>query len=45
VVFLIAGISLIDAVLLAATGRTGLALAAVAAAALTLGLQSLVRGT
>ena len=41
VTFLIAGISLIDAVLLAAMGRPWLALAAVAAAALTLGLQSL----
>jgi 4-hydroxybenzoate polyprenyltransferase len=45
VIFLIAGISLIDAVLLAAVGRPGLALAAVAGAILTLGLQSLVRGT
>jgi 4-hydroxybenzoate polyprenyltransferase len=45
VTFLIAGIALIDAILLAAAGRPGLALAAVAGAILTLGLQSLVRGT
>jgi 4-hydroxybenzoate polyprenyltransferase len=45
VTFLIAGISLIDAVLLAAMGRMWLALAAGAGAVLTLGLQSLVRGT
>jgi 4-hydroxybenzoate polyprenyltransferase len=45
VVSLIAGISLLDALLIAATGHGGPALAAVAAFALTLSLQRLVPGT
>ena len=45
VVSLIAEISLLDALLIAGTGRTGPALAGVAGFALTLTLQRFVRGT
>jgi 4-hydroxybenzoate polyprenyltransferase len=45
VVNLIAGISLLDALLIAGTGQVGPALAAVAAFVLTLALQRLVPGT
>jgi hypothetical protein len=45
VVSLIAGISLLDAMLLSAVGALGAALAAVAAFGLTLALQRRVAGT
>jgi hypothetical protein len=45
VVSLIAGISLLDAIILCAAGATGLALAAVAAFLLTLAMQRFVSGT
>jgi 4-hydroxybenzoate polyprenyltransferase len=45
VVSLIAGISLLDAIILCATGATGLALVAVAAFLLTLAMQRFVSGT
>jgi 4-hydroxybenzoate polyprenyltransferase len=45
VVSLIAGIALLDALLIASTGRTGPAVAAVAGFALTLALQRVVHGT
>jgi 4-hydroxybenzoate polyprenyltransferase len=45
VVSLIGGISLLDAIILCAAGATGLAVAAIAAFALTLALQRFVSGT
>jgi 4-hydroxybenzoate polyprenyltransferase len=45
VVSLIAGIALLDAVLIAAAGAPGIAWLAVAGFVLTLGLQRLVPGT